>query len=381
MSRRWTRAWVMVAVVGTPQGMAAAATAANPVPMVGASVGRVMNSPAADGSAPELDPRDGGDGCRRKPPLERSVSRRQTARPAGTVPSPWQRYTEINLHGDPKNHGHLLITDDTGHRTGYHGGHYINEIPGADFYPSIAAGDPEPTYRIPDATHVTLTIDGRELKKACDDTTLYVFGRGHTLVFDNVQLRHGERQTVDFAVDGSWTTYATRGYQTPKIKVIANYAHAYYTFIIHGRYDGDRMITVRLPLDKATFSLASSARAGRFIIETTRLGTDGSRRIHRRPPFTLGAGDTATFDYGAWDHGGQMGELQINHAPPRTGRESPGAGTLPTVLSPPDRMSKRHPATSTSAPKDLATTRRNAAAKRPWGVSIPTGVGPSAVPH
>lgn len=52
------------------------------------------------------------------------------AAPGAAAAPAAQSYNEIWLEGSPDNHGHLLITDEQGRRTGYLDGKALAEIPG-----------------------------------------------------------------------------------------------------------------------------------------------------------------------------------------------------------------------------------------------------------
>ena len=92
-----------------------------------------------------------------------------------TAKSTLGSFNAIFLHSDPRNHGHLLMTDEKGRRYGYlPDGKFVNEIPGArhsivfgqSSEPDLWNDAPEPIYYIPTGLKLKTTIDGSRLRES-----------------------------------------------------------------------------------------------------------------------------------------------------------------------------------------------------------------------
>ncbi len=96
-------------------------------------------------------------------------SRRANSSETGSVLAPGQRYDQLTLIGNPANHGHLILRDGQGRVTGFLGGRVVNDIPGVRIQSTITSQNwaeaPEPTYLIPPATAVSVTLDGSALAR------------------------------------------------------------------------------------------------------------------------------------------------------------------------------------------------------------------------
>jgi hypothetical protein len=122
------------------------------------------------------------------------------------------RYDQISLTGDPDNHGHLLLTDRQGRRTGFVRGRIVNRIPGVHVVRHLTARNwrtaPEPTYRVPVGSHVSVTVDGRDLARPTVQK-LTLLGPHDALTVRRIHLRPGQRDRVLFRPDGSALEYDT----------------------------------------------------------------------------------------------------------------------------------------------------------------------------
>jgi hypothetical protein len=239
----------------------------------------------------------------------------QTPAPGGRLATPKLHPTEVYLEGGAKEHGHLLLTDDAGHRTGYLKGRLVNEIPGAKVRPVVlgVGADAEPDYVIPGGHHVTVAVDGSSLK-APSDTTVGLIGDGYDLEVKGIHLKPGDRQKLDPAVNGSHLAYTTTDAQSPTISVGASYPTDYYTFTVKAAIKGPGTLTAELPLEGDTLTLRESQPGSEvaFTVTTEREDARGVRTFEN-PSVTLAPGDAATLDFAPWDQGGQMPHFAVKH--------------------------------------------------------------------
>jgi hypothetical protein len=131
----------------------------------------------------------------------------------GSVLAEDEQYTEITLGGDPRNHPHLVFTDDEGNRTGVVGGKMLQEIPDVEVVKTYATqnweGAPEPRYRLPEGADYTISVDGTALDKPAT-TSIDLVGNGLVIEIDDIKIKPGQKD--EMALPGGYgITYQTNG--------------------------------------------------------------------------------------------------------------------------------------------------------------------------
>lgn len=131
----------------------------------------------------------------------------------GSVLAEDKQYTEITLGGDPRNHPHLVFTDDDGNRTGVVGGKMLQEIPDVEVVKTYATqnweGAPEPRYRLPEGADYTISVDGTDLDKPAT-TSIDLLGNGLVIEIDDIKIKPGQKD--EMALPGGYgITYQTNG--------------------------------------------------------------------------------------------------------------------------------------------------------------------------
>jgi hypothetical protein len=129
----------------------------------------------------------------------------------GSVLPKAERYTEITLGGDPRNHPHLVFTDDKGRRTGVVRGKLLREIPDVEVVKTYAVqnweGAPEPRYRLPEGKDYTITVDGSALEKPAK-TNVDLVGNGLVIEIEDIKVSPGQKD--EMALPGGYgITYQT----------------------------------------------------------------------------------------------------------------------------------------------------------------------------
>ena len=124
-----------------------------------------------------------------------------------------EQYTEITLSGDPRNHPHLVFTDDDGRRTGVVGGRMLQEIPDVEVVKTYATqnweGAPEPRFRLPEGADYTIGVDGTDLDKPAK-TKVNLVGNGLVVEIEDIEIAPGQKD--EMALPGGYgITYQTNG--------------------------------------------------------------------------------------------------------------------------------------------------------------------------
>ena len=122
-----------------------------------------------------------------------------------------EQYTEITLSGDPRNHPHLVFTDDQGRRTGIVNGRMLREIPDVEVVKTYAArnwlGSPEPRFRLPEGRNYTITVDGSDLTRPAKPE-IDLVGNGLVIEIEDIRLDPGQKD--EMALPGGYgITYQT----------------------------------------------------------------------------------------------------------------------------------------------------------------------------
>lgn len=153
-------------------------------------------------------------------PLERfspcpfcKPGKRGSGKRRGTVPKKADRYTEITLGGDPRNHPHLVFTDGKGRRTGVVGDEFLQEIPDIEVLKTFATrnweGAPEPRFRLPEGKDYTITVDGSGLEKPTT-ANVDLVGDGLVVEIEDIRMKPGQKD--EMALPGGYgITYQSNG--------------------------------------------------------------------------------------------------------------------------------------------------------------------------
>lgn len=157
----------------------------------------------------ELDPTKPGDEVQPCPFCEGDAAAEGESK--GSVLPEADQYTEITLGGDPRNHPHLVFSDDKGRRTGVVGGKMLQEIPDVEVVKTYATqnweGAPEPRYRLPEGADYTISVDGSDLDKPAT-TNIDLVGNGLVIEIDDIKLAPGQKD--EMALPGGYgITYQT----------------------------------------------------------------------------------------------------------------------------------------------------------------------------
>jgi hypothetical protein len=222
---------------------------------------------------------------------------------------------QIYLDGSDVDHGHLLITDDAGHRLGIINGQFVNEIPGANAVFNKADQDwtetPEPDFFVPDGAKYTITVDGTALQEA-DATAVGVIGPSFDVFVDNINLQPGEKSTLTMAPDVTNVTFSSTGAQTPSIDVGVSEAVADYGITVSGAtVNPGAALNLDLPVEGGQLTL-NNTPAGTYSLSLDRDDQQGSISF-KHDGVALAGADTAVLQFGSWTAKGQPIPLDVTH--------------------------------------------------------------------
>lgn len=190
----------------------------------------------------------------------------QVSSTGAKLAAPALQLNQIFLDGE----GHILITDDSGHRLGYVDGKLINEIPNAsytEFRMGANGNTPEPVYYLPATLDVTIEIDGTDLTEETL-TDLVLIGPGYSIGLEGIYLTPGQVDTAYFYPLDETISYETTSDESPSIVFgIENpNAAADYYFEVYG---------VDL-VGGGTITALLDTKAGDLLINTEKLNGEGT---------------------------------------------------------------------------------------------------------
>lgn len=259
----------------------------------------------------ELDPTNPGEDL--QPCAFCSGAEIEAAESKGAVLADADRYTEITLGGDPRNHPHLVFEDDEGRRTGVVDGEMLQEIPDVEVVKTYAIqnweGAPEPRYRLPAGKNYTISVDGRNLTKPTT-TNVDLIGNGLVIEIEDIKMVPGQQDAM--ALPGGYgITYGSDS----KTEIAPNFFiglvedDAAYNFAgsAVGIKRGSTLSLVVEQESKVMYidSTGSEGTAtpdgkGLFILQLTKADADGNVFLWQNPEVLLDGSkeEKAGFEYG-----------------------------------------------------------------------------------
>ncbi len=242
-----------------------------------------------------------------------------TSRASGQLFAPQMQaagpqYNQIWLQGG----ANLLITDLDGHKLGFEGGKFINEIPGAKsngnkFGVNVWNIDSEPVYYIPTNIDFTINIDGSQLTEAMTSTVTMI-GPGYSLEVSDILLEPGQVDTLDVAPDGSLLSYRTESGSTPFMLVTIETDASDYLFGVYGEdMAAGEALNLSLDTKQGWLSIDSidNTASGTYSLEVAKYDDDGEQ-IFGAEGIELAPDDVIYVDYLKWPGNGQPMALDVD---------------------------------------------------------------------
>jgi hypothetical protein len=267
----------------------------------------------------ELDPETPSEGQQPCPFCQGEHAAAGNKGSTGSVLPSNERYNEINLESDPVNHSHLVLTDDQGHKLGYENGKFVQDIPGATVVWTTADRDwessPEPSYRVPAGTKVTVTIDGSNLKQP-DTENLTMVGPGLEGSVDDMKMAPGQKDEVTLNGDGSGVKLKTDPGQTesPSVAIGFSANGPDYGFAI-APTDLAGGSAFGLNLDqqagKLTIDTSGTQGSGTYAVAVVRGSSTGTEKF-KHDNLKLDSGEMASLNYSAFTKPGDSIKLDIS---------------------------------------------------------------------
>ncbi len=240
-----------------------------------------------------------------------------------------ERYTEITLQGDPRNHPHLVFEDDQGRRTGIVDGTMLHEIPDVEVVKTYAVDNsdsaPEPRFRLPQGADYTITVDGSDLTKTAKPK-INLVGNGLVVDVEDVKIAPGQKDAM--ALPGGYgITYQTNA----KDGIAPNF----YAGLVQGDAAYNFAASAVGVKKGSTISLLVEQKDKVVILDST--GSEGAPRPEPRvhPPARQGRRQgphraVAEARLARRRQGGE-GRLRVRHARRATASRCPSSCSTPTA--------------------------------------------------
>jgi hypothetical protein len=219
---------------------------------------------------------------------------------------------QITLTSKDGNYADILFTDDKGHKFGYQGGKFYNDIPGAsvDYLPSQDTYDTaiEPIYYIPRGIKFSISLDGSNLKAGTINNIL-LLGPGYDLSLDGIKMNPGDNDTIVFSPDGTEITYTPSAAESPNIGLAVVHQGADYEFDIQGSdVDKGGTINVKLDYNQGTLMLhtTGSQNPATYNLAVDRYSDNEKPQSYEHSDLSLDPAATVTFEFGKWDGKGAL---------------------------------------------------------------------------
>jgi hypothetical protein len=222
------------------------------------------------------------------------------------------RTNDVWMEGDAR----LLITDAAGHKLGYEGDKFVNEIPKAtvDFIKgaNLNEEDVPPVFHLPVGMQFSAVLDGDSLKNKDDATELAMIGPGYYIGVQGILMDPGEKDYLTFGGDGKSISYKTDYEETPTIIVGVERPQADYELELTGnQVKAGSETKVEFDPEKGTMTFYSTSdEPTKFSILISRID-DKETETFEGDALELGPKDKIILDYGVWD--GQGKSLKVHY--------------------------------------------------------------------
>jgi hypothetical protein len=212
-----------------------------------------------------------------------------------------------------------VLTDDQGRKTGYDNGHFVQDIPGSKAIFPRADRDweasPEPSYRVPAGTKVSVTIDGSNLKSE-DTENVTLVGPGADASVDHIKMAPGQKDELTLDGSGTGLQLKTDPGQTegPILNVGFDGGAADYGLAITPtELAGGSTIALHLdqPAGKLDINTSGTQGSGTYAVGVARMSEQGTEKF-KHDNLHLGSGETATLDYSGFTKAGEPIKLEIS---------------------------------------------------------------------
>lgn len=216
---------------------------------------------------------------------------------------------EVWLHGK----AHALIQDADGHRLGFSGNDFVNEIDGASMQTPIlgAFAESEPIYTLPITGTYSITVHGQTLT-ASEATSISQIGPGFVVGIDDIWITPAASDKITLATDGSLVRYQPSEAQEAVLFIAKDTANVSYEFEFAGVDIGATnpvSTSVNLPSGELVLNNKEN-EGGLYDLMIVRANTETRGFWHN--DISLQATDTHYLDFAAWDGMGAI-TLQIDH--------------------------------------------------------------------
>lgn len=216
-------------------------------------------------------------------------------------------YNQITLTSKDGNYAEILFTDEQGHKFGYQGGKFFNDIPDTSLVYVPSQGTPgtaiEPIYYIPPSIKFKITLSGSNLKSGAVNDILMI-GPGYDLSLEGIKMNPGDIDTIVFSPDGGELSYTPSEAEAPNIGLAIVHQGADYEFNIQGS-DVDKGGTINLKLNEDDETLllhtTGNQNAATYNLQIDRYGDKGEKQSFEHSDLSLAPAATVVFEFSKWD--------------------------------------------------------------------------------
>lgn len=220
------------------------------------------------------------------------------------------RYNEIRLQSGGDEHGHLLIIDAKGRKTGRVGKRIVNQIPGARVLHRTSSPQPlanggllfgdslEPVYRVPRGVKFKLRVSGRHMRTTSRES-LTVVGPTYDATVQNLVMGPKQVANVHLAPRRQVLTYrASRGTKVPTVSLGAESESAAYSVSISAvdAKPGATLMLVKRPKQRLMWIGDKTTSKRRYALTIHRFTVKGQARFGAE--FTISGHQHAFLYYG-----------------------------------------------------------------------------------
>jgi hypothetical protein len=267
----------------------------------------------------ELDPETPGEGQQPCPFCNGQGGESGSKGSKGSILPSSQDYNEIALEASDTEHAHLLLTDEQGHKTGYDNGHFVEDIPGSHaIFPTADRdweGSPEPIYRMPVGTKVTVTIDGSGLTQE-DTESVVLTGPGIEAGVDGLKMAPGQKD--ELILNGTGTGLALKldhdQTEAPVLNLGFSADSGDYGFAITAKdLAGGSKLALNLDENagKLTIDTTGSEGDGTYALAVVRESEQGTQKFTHNN-LSLASGEMASLEYSQFTQAGEPIKLDIS---------------------------------------------------------------------
>jgi hypothetical protein len=219
------------------------------------------------------------------------------------------KFNQVRLDGTSHEHARLVIEDLKGRKTGFVGGKFVNQIPGAKVLPRSSGGvqmkngvlwkdSPTPVVEVPKNVEFIVKVDGKHLNVR-DRETLSLVGPTYDATVENLIMAPGQEARVALSPKGNAIAYLpSEKTVSPAISLGAESKTAAYNVSVAslGVPKGASLTFVKEPKNQIMWFGDDTKEKRTYQVKIQRFSEKGVTRIFGRQ-VTISGNQQAFLDY------------------------------------------------------------------------------------